>query len=136
VFPAPLEWVYFQKLGDKLFAQDKNQGLFTWTNETWKPVSNGNITKGDPFHGGIMLSGDSIIFVSYYNQNILFTGNSLSGFSLITPQIESEVVTVRRLNTTEYVMGTTSEGCIVFNKRGEMVQQITLAEGMQDNSIL
>ncbi len=136
VFPAPQEWVYLEKLGNTLFAQDEMQGLFTWANETWKPVENGKLTAGDAIHGGIILSDDSLILVSYHNGNFLFTGNTLTHASQLTPSIFSEVVSVRPLNKNEYAMGTTGEGCIIFNKRGEMVQRITHTEGLQDNSIL
>ncbi len=136
VFPAPREWMYLEKIGDRLFAQDKEQGLFTWAHDGWKPVGNGNISAGDAFHGAISLSPDSLVLVTYHNQNFLFTGNTLSRCQPVTPPILSEVVSIRALNNSEYAMGTTGEGCIVLNRQGQTVQRITMLEGMQDNSIL
>ncbi len=136
VFNAPNEWVYMQRQGNYLFAQDKVQGLFMWDNGTWKPVFNGNLSAGDPFHGCIALSDDSLILVSYHNGNYLFTNNTLQSFKQITPYISSEVVSVLPLNDKEFVMGTTGDGCLIFNLMGDLVQRITSTEGLQDNSIL
>lgn len=136
VYPAPTEWMFMEKIGEHLFAKDKQRGLFTWNKQAWVPVENGTLSNRDAFHGGIILAPDSIVLVSYHNRNFLFTGNRLSAWKQITPDVVSEVVTIKPLNAQEYLMGTTGEGCIVFNKTGKLVQRITREEGLQDNSVL
>ncbi|MBC7422295.1 MAG: transcriptional regulator, partial [Ferruginibacter sp.] len=50
--------------------------------------------------------------------------------------INSQAYALAAINKKEFVVGTTSEGCLVLNFAGKVVQKITHAEGLQNNNVL
>ena len=50
--------------------------------------------------------------------------------------INSQAYALAEINKTEFVAGTTSEGCLIMNFEGKIVQKITHAEGLQNNNVL
>lgn len=136
VFPAPVEWVYLEKVKGRLFAQDKTTGLFLWSGMSWDPVTKDGIGAGDPFHGAIASAGDSLVFITYYRSAFLFTGEELTVTNMVNLPLKSEIAGIVPLNKEEYAIGTTGEGLWVVNHKGQPVQHISKMEGLQDNSIL
>lgn len=136
VFSAPSEWVYLDKAGDRLIAQDKQNGLFEWVNRIWRPVNGGLILGAEIIHGSIGIRSDSLVLVTHRNKNFLLTASGLGLYKSITPPIKSEVSSIYPVNANEFVLGTNGEGCLVINKQGSIVQQLTSLEGLQDNDIL
>jgi ligand-binding sensor domain-containing protein len=50
--------------------------------------------------------------------------------------IKSHIYCFEQINNTEFVAGTTSEGCLIINSDGEVVQRIARPEGLQTNNVL
>jgi ligand-binding sensor domain-containing protein len=136
IFPAPNEWVYMSKVGNTILAQDKLKGLFFWSGQSWQQIENGGLQGSDMFKGYIPLGGDSTLMVTYYNKNFLLTGNAIFPARQITQQLKSEIVAISPIGKNHFAVGTTSEGCIIIDKNGDLVQQISKVSGLQDNSVL
>ncbi len=138
VYPAVSRWEIIKVTGDKLIAQDTEKGLFQFINKGWQPLSTQNSIPHFLITGIVQLKNDSLLisslqfglFVFYNgtltkkktNADIFFTRNNIYSFE--------------QINTTEFVAGTTSDGCLIFNISGQMVQQIAVPEGLQNNNVL
>ncbi|CAL1516722.1 triple tyrosine motif-containing protein [Chitinophaga sp. MM2321] len=134
----PDDWMYMKKVGDKLFAQDKNNGLLQFKNHEWVPV---NIT-AKPIEalisGIIGLDGDSLLINTQYDGMYLLHNDTLKKMQLDKNNAlsNSGVIVSARMNEGEFVIGTTTEGCLVMDFHGRIVQQISRTEGLLNNNVL
>ena len=138
VFNSSTEWRYIKQVGNKLIAQDKHEGLLQFQNNGWYPLGNSNILKNILVSGIIELSKDSLLISTLKNGLFLLHNDT------ITPKktaADKELTTnlayaITDINKTEFVTGTTSDGCIIMNYEGQIVQKIARAEGLQNNNVL
>lgn len=136
-YPASSEWILLKKVGNKLFAQDKEQGLFQFSNRQWLPAGNNQLLKGKSILGMIAPSEDTVLLATYEHGFLLYSSNTIQSYPLITKEkVNSEVYAATRLNRSEFVLGTTSAGCIVLDFKGNIIQRISQKEGLQNNSVL
>jgi len=138
VYKAISGWQMLKVAGDKLVAQDLNSGVFQFINDQWQPITAKNSIPNFVITGVIALTKDSLLISSL--QNGLYI---LSNGLLIKKNTNAEAIFVRshvyafaQINNTEFVAGTTSDGCFVINTAGQIVQQIARPEGLQNNNIL
>lgn len=138
VYPAVSGWYILKKAGDKLFAQDNKRGLFQFVNNGWQPISDPKSIPDFEITGIAYLNKDSLIISTL--QNGLYTFSN----GILTPKkteadkdfINNNIYAFEQINNTEYVAGTTSNGCLIINNDGQIVQQIARPEGLQNNNIL
>jgi ligand-binding sensor domain-containing protein/DNA-binding CsgD family transcriptional regulator len=138
VYLPKVGWQYMKKSGDRLFAYDRNTGLFEFKNNSWYPLNNQKITSGDIELSGIIKTGeDSFLLTSkkngffhLYKDSLSKPINSLSDLSI------SHIYTSARINETEFVAGTTSQGCLILDFKGNNIQKISTSEGLQNNNVL
>lgn len=138
VYTAVSGWQMLKLAGDKLLAQDKDNGIFQFVNAQWQPVTSKNSIPNFVITGVIPLGNDSFLLSSL--QDGLFTlanGMLTKRNTIAEPDfVKSHVYAFEQINSTEFVAGTTSEGCMVLNNTGQLVQQIARPEGLQNNNIL
>ena len=137
-YPATSVWRFMKMTGGKLFALDKQNGLFEFANNTWQPFLKQGIDASIEVTGLIRLFDGSFLLSSL--QNGLFIIND----GLITKKttniddilINGHIYALDKINENEFLIGTTSNGCIVMNVAGEVVQKIGMQEGIKNNNIL
>lgn len=130
------EWIFMKESKGKLMAQDKENGLFVWSNGIWKSFRNGLITGSEIIHGVIPLTSDSILLVTKNTKKLLVIGDTLVSLPKLDEVSGTYITNIAQLNEDAFVLGTSNLGCIIINKSGKMLQEITSREGLQDNSIL
>ena len=138
VYNTTTEWRFLKQVGSKLLAQDRTQGLVQFKDNGWYPWG---IKK--PFDS-ILVSGITELGKDSFLISTLRNGLYMSANDSITKKltqadaelVSSLVYTTARINKTEFVVGTTSEGCLVLNYEGRIVQKIAHAEGLQNNNVL
>lgn len=138
VYPSDAGWLFMKQTGRRLIAQEAARGLMEFRNNEWKPLSTD--PKPLPFSvtGIAELSNDSLliaslekgIFTYYHGQ--LFPRHTDADHYFRSSQIYS----FQLLDSAEYLLGTTSEGCLVMNMNGQIVQQIARADGLKTNNVL
>lgn len=138
VYPSRGGWHFMKKAGNKLLAQDKKYGLFQFQNNTWVPLHPALPVPSFEISGIIALGGDSLLISSLQEGLFLYNRGSLKRKPTAADAsfIKSHIYCFEQINRSEYVIGTTSEGAIVINSAGEVIQRIAVAEGLQNNNVL
>lgn len=137
-YPAENGWQIMKKTATKLIASDKNKGLFQFVRDRWEPMSPEPSPIPFEITGITELNHDSLLISSLQNGLYIYYKGKLT--KKITGAdnsfFKSHIYVFEQINNSEYVAGTTSEGCIVINSDGELVQQIGRPEGLQNNNVL
>ncbi|MBS1659949.1 MAG: transcriptional regulator, partial [Bacteroidetes bacterium] len=138
VFTPQSEWQFLTQEGNELISQDRKNGLLTYKNNEWIPLKNNTLMAGQLLSGISLMGPDSLLISTIKKKFFLIKSDSLIPFipsSDIEP-INTDVYKSTRLNKEEFVAGTTSEGCLIMNFKGHIVQRISRTEGLQNNSVL
>ncbi|MEO5648947.1 MAG: triple tyrosine motif-containing protein [Ginsengibacter sp.] len=132
-----VEWQYLTKTGNRLFAQDKNNGLFEYKQNAWYPIGNQKLTRESVLSGIIKMGADSFLLTSKKNGFLLLDKGSLTTpQNSVTSTFFNHIYTAVQVNQTEFVAGTTSQGCFILDFKGNIIQKISTNEGLQNNNVL
>ncbi len=138
VYPAKTDWQFMKEAGGKLFALDKQNGLFQFSNNLWQPVfkekpaANIEIT-------GIISFGDGSFLISSLQNGLFILSNGMltkKNTTIDDILIKGQIYALDQISENEFVIGTTSNGCIVMNRVGEVVQKMGMQEGTKNNNVL
>ncbi|HEY4060667.1 MAG TPA: triple tyrosine motif-containing protein [Puia sp.] len=132
------QWQFLTQAGNELIAQDRKSGLLTYKNDQWVPLK-GNQLLADELVSGIMSMGSDSLLVSTIRKRFYLIRNDSITAILPHPDIETshtDIYKAGKLNNREFVAGTTSEGCLIMDFQGKIVQRISRTEGLQNNSVL
>lgn len=136
--PALSVWHIMKLTGGRLIAQDKKKGIFEFTGGKWLPLL--DETKAPDFEitGIAALDADSLLISSINNGLYVYHNGSIAqkNTSIDDKLTKNHIYCFEQINNSEFVAGTISQGCIIFNSAGEAVQTITRAEGLQNNNVL
>lgn len=135
VYRAPHEWLFLKAFDDHLIAQDSRGGLYQFAGGNWVPVANGEQVSGDAIQGAMVLGKDQVMLATIQNQWYEFSPNGLTRKGALT-QVAGNTFAMEGLNADEFVVGTSSEGLFVIRKDGQLIQKLSINEGLLDNSIL
>ena len=135
-YPAKTGWHIMKKAGDKLIAQDKQKGLFQFINNKWQPLGGSNVNF--EITGVVDIGEDSLLISSLEGGLYIYANGVVTKKNTGADQsfYRNHIYCLEKINSSEFVAGTTSEGCIVINRDGETIQQIARQEGLQTNNVL
>lgn len=138
VYPAFSIWNILKVTGGKLLAQDHLNGLYQFRNNQWQLLSTKTSIPDFDITGIISLGPDSLLMSSLHQGLFIFSNGELTRKTTFADNrfTQSQIYSFEQINQSEYVAGTTSEGCIVLNSAGQVVQQIARPEGLQNNNVL
>jgi ligand-binding sensor domain-containing protein len=131
-------WQYMKSIGSKLFAQDKDRGLLEFVNGQWEPLCMPGSIPNFEITGLIPLKNDSLLISSLDNGLFIFYKGILTKKHTEADKlfIKSHIFSFEKINATELIAGTSSDGCIVINFAGQIIQKIAIQDGLQNNNIL
>ncbi len=139
VYPPKQGWSYLSRCNDKLYAHDFYNGLCSFENDTWMPVKDDGMLKGDKAVASMVaLTRDSIVVCTSKYGFYLLTASSLSRFS--SPETD-EVKNARpysavAINNRTFAVATSDAGVYILNSLGKIVQHFSKTDGLQNNSVL
>lgn len=138
VYTTTTEWRFLRQVGSMLIAQNKSEGLLQFKNNRWYPLCDKNPFSGILITGMIETGKDSFLISTLKNGLFVFENGIVQPKKTAIDQelVKHQVYTMARINEHEFVLGTTSDGCVIMNFNGEVVQKITHEEGLQNNNVL
>ncbi len=138
ITPSGRRFENFFKLGNKIYIQDKEQGLFSLKGDQLLPLTNGSI-----------FTDQRIVAILPHqkNQSVIFTvsnGLFLMDESGIRPwQTEaSDFLTTYQaycaiqLTDDRYAIGTTQNGLLIIDQKGIPAMHLNQNKGLQNNTVL
>ncbi len=135
--PPVSGWQFMKKMGNNLYAQDKNNGLYVYQNNVWHPTANNQLLSGSIISGMIQTGKESSLILTYDKRSLTLRRDSLytnSGFQL--PSSDFNFFKVTEMNKGEFVAATTAEGCLILKNDGKFIQKISRKEGLQNNNVI
>ncbi|MFT3749649.1 MAG: triple tyrosine motif-containing protein [Agriterribacter sp.] len=131
-------WHILKKVGDRLIAQDKKNGIFEFTGGKWQPLLKDAEAPAFEITGIALLGNDSLLLSTLGDGLYIYHKGSLTRkkTSLDDNFIKSHIYCFEQINNNEFIAGTTSQGCVILNAAGTVVQKIARAEGLQNNNVL
>jgi hypothetical protein len=137
VYSPQSQWQFMAAAGKHLFAQDRQNGLFCYRNGQWAPLINNVLLRDQIVSGILPLHGDSLLVSTISRAAFLLRGDSLSAMPIYARlPFHSTIFKTTRLNSSEFVAATTSDGCLIMNNAGGLVQVLSRQEGLQNNMVL
>jgi ligand-binding sensor domain-containing protein len=137
-YPAETGWHIMKKAGKRLIAQDKQKGLYQFISDAWVPLHKGSPDIHFEITGMVEVGEDSLLVSSLEDGLYIIHDGNLSKMPTDADQsfVKNHIYSLEKINSTEIVAGTTSAGCIVLDKQGNVVQQLARPEGLQNNNVL
>ncbi|MDI9363315.1 MAG: triple tyrosine motif-containing protein [Flavobacterium sp.] len=131
-------WRFMKLAGNKLIAQDFKSGLFQFSNNNWVAISNKNHALNFEITSIVPLKNDSLLISTLQNGFFTFRNGNITKNELFSKQdiLQSHIYSFERINNNQFVVATTSQGCYIINENGQIIQHISLTEGLQNNNVL
>ena len=138
VFRAPNEWSYLGVCGDGLYAHDYIQGILRFADNVWSPVHPLNNIPPDPVTSILPLSADSNLVTTLKSGIFLLTASGVN--PLQTTALDKiqqyRIYGATRINRDWIALATNNNGVQIVDNQGNLIQQFTKTEGLQQNNVL
>ena len=137
-FPAPQEWSYIGVSGDQVLAHDYQQGILRFTDNSWQPLYSSNTLPPDPVTAILEINPDSSLLTTLKSGVFFLTRTGISPFR--SPALEKirqdRIYTATLIQKNWVAFGTNQSGVQITDTRGNLIQQFTKSEGLQNNNVL
>ena len=130
-------WEFMGEANGKLYAQDTGRGLLTFNGGQWESTPYTPLSSTDIITSILSYALDTLL-VTTFKSGIFLMGRD---FLVKKAGKFDEVFRNNRLydaiavNDNRYALATSSAGCYIINKQGEIIQQFSSAEGLYKNKI-
>jgi ligand-binding sensor domain-containing protein len=130
-------WRLLTKAGLQLFAEDKDEGLMVFEDGQWKHCC-GKLQTADLHITGIAAYKNDTLLVTTLKKGLFF----LNGSTLIKKQTVIDAILyndmvncTKKIGEDRYAIGTTSNGLLVINGEGKLIDQFSSNDGLQNNNV-
>jgi ligand-binding sensor domain-containing protein len=130
------EWLFMKSVDGKLYAQDRTEGLLTFKGNIWRPIANAKLIVNESLAGLVKHKNGDYIAHTFKNKTFIIRQDTL--LQQTSPPI-SEGGNIFKTTTVDqdvYALATTTQGCLIVNDQGKLIQRISRLEGLQNNSVL
>jgi len=137
VYKPDLEWKFLANVGDKVYAQSKDRGLFLFQGGIWKPVSGNSTLSGITVTSALSYNKDSVLFSTLKDGLFLLAGENLirKPTAIDKNLLADRVYSGTNINNNWIALGTASSGLIILDKKGNLVQRYSYPQGLQNDNI-
>ncbi|HSC38035.1 MAG TPA: two-component regulator propeller domain-containing protein, partial [Chitinophagaceae bacterium] len=132
-------WVFLGNTPTDVIACEYDSGMVRFRNGGWQPiVHHGGLPPGTKVSAVLPLGNDSLLISSFTNGLFILHHDTLSAFQspVINALTTENIAGVSLLAPDRLAIITNLAGCIVINRKGELVQQFAKPQGLQNNNIL
>ncbi|HET7115913.1 MAG TPA: two-component regulator propeller domain-containing protein, partial [Hanamia sp.] len=129
-------WQFLKDDDGRLFAQEKTSGLMEFKSNEWRPLKNNKILEGAILSGIIKIGEDSLLLTTRKSGFYLLLNDSICKYNTSYKTISGPISASLKMNKSEMVAGTTSHGCLFMDFKGNIVQKISSADGLQNSNVL
>ena len=139
VYPATSEWMFLGESNHQLIAQDRRNGLLEFRGGLWAPfVKESALPASYEVECLFPFGKDSSFMVTVNTGFYILSGKKITPFhfSGLDPFVNERVLTAISVSNDWLAIGTNLDGTYIVNKKGEIIQNLSRKEGLQNNNIL
>jgi DNA-binding CsgD family transcriptional regulator len=139
VYPPGSEWLYLGESNNQLIAQDRANGLLLFRDGLWAPFIKESALPANYLVTCLFPFGKDSSFMGTVNTGFyILANNKITPFHFagIDPFTNERVLTAISVNKDWLAIGTNLDGAYIVNKQGEVIQNLSRKEGLQNNNIL
>jgi ligand-binding sensor domain-containing protein/DNA-binding CsgD family transcriptional regulator len=132
-------WQFLGACNNRLYAQDAGNGIVEFLNGKWSPVVTDSPAPSNLAVSALLhLSGDSILITTLKSGVFVLSGHRLSPFNFkgADPFLNQLILCAIVMDDGNIAAGTQLGGLYVINKNGQVIENLTRNEGLQNNTIL
>lgn len=139
VYNAPKEWIYLGQSENVLYAQDRNNGLYIFEKDIWKPfLLKNKLPEKVEITSILSLTNSSKIITTL--KDGIFSLNATNLVKLNTAETKKiekyRIYDATLIDKKLIVIATSYEGVFILNEEGNLVQHFAKTEGIQNNNVL
>ncbi len=136
VFTTKSKWLFLGVLNDKVFAQEENNGLLFFENNSWNPTNYIPLNTS-PITALFSLENNTTIITSLKDGIFAKPANQSICLKLNNNIWQNEqIYYAQKINNKTFALATSQNGLFISDVDGNIVQKISKTEGLQSNNIL
>jgi len=139
VYPTTNEWQFLGVSNNQLIAQDSKNGLLQFANNAWISLADKNVFPSDVVVTSLLpLGKDSLLIITRKSGIFILNDDKISKFQFKEPDLftNNHILGAVIVNNDLIAIGTNVNGCYIINKKGEIIQNFSRKEGLQNNSVV
>ena len=139
VYKATSEWSYMGLCNGALYAHDFNTGLLRFSNNVWQPVLPTNpLPVNDPVTAILPGRNGTTLIATMKNGLFILTDKTLERHPSPNNRLfaEDRVYAATRIDEDWLALATNTNGIYIINQEGEIIQQFSKKEQLQNNNVL
>jgi len=139
VYPAASEWQFLGESNNQLIAQDGKNGMLEFKAGVWSPFLKQTAFPTNYLVTSIFPFGTDSSFISTVNTGFYILCNNIITpfrFHDLNPFANERILTAIPLSKDWLAIGTNLDGIYIVNKKGEIIQNFSRKEDLQNNNIL
>ncbi len=137
-YPAKSDWLFMEKCADRLFAQDRVQGLMVFESGFWKPIEYAPELQSSTITG-ILEAGDGAQIVTTLKNGLFRLGggrcekkeNPTNNFFR-----QNRIYAAAAIGNNLIALGSSYNGVYIINHNGDIIQKFSKKEGLQNDNVL
>jgi ligand-binding sensor domain-containing protein/DNA-binding CsgD family transcriptional regulator len=137
VFNAASAWTFIGTFNNELYGQDAVGGILLFKKGVWQalPIKN-QLPSGTSITSITPFGKDSALITTSRNGLFLYTDNSISAFDLPGNSSEHNFSSSLQIDKETYALSSNIDGCLIINKKGEIIQSFTGKTGLLNSRVL
>ena len=139
VYPAATNWQFLGVSNNHLIAQDEKNGLLEFSGGLWTPFVKKSTLPANFLVTDIFSIGQDSSFLTTVNTGFfVLCHDTITPFRFAGPNPfqNQRILTAISVNKDWIAVGTNLDGVYIMNKKGEIIQNLSRKEGLQNNNIL
>ncbi|MBC7889910.1 MAG: transcriptional regulator [Ferruginibacter sp.] len=138
-YNANSEWDYLGKCSNHLYAHDYKSGLMSFENDAWNllPLQD-ELPLKDPVTGILPIQKDSALITTLKNGLFVFSKTGISKLPSANNKLfeDERIYAAATINNEWIALATSNSGIYITDQRGNIIQQFSKTEGLQNNNVL
>ncbi|MDF1866643.1 MAG: triple tyrosine motif-containing protein [Saprospiraceae bacterium] len=138
VIQPPTRFENFFKLNNKIYVQDKEEGLFYLENDQLFSVSSNSILSKKRIVALLPHLENKALIITALNGLYLMDDSQITPWQTASSKflIDYHPYCATQLTDGRYAIGTSENGLILINQEGQLISHINKNKGLQNNTIL
>lgn len=137
IFKSLDGWKFMTGVKDQFLAQATGEGLMMFKDGVWEPFCLDKRLKNLAITGITEFNSDTLLLSTLKNGLFLIADKQLIKKSTSEDQLlyNSRIYCLEKVNRDWFAIGTTSNGILIIDHQGKIVQKYSYQEGLQKNNV-